>query len=90
MKLAEVIFTNNLPTIDLHGFDRDYARIKVNEFIKDNITMKNEIIVIVHGIGSGLLRKEVEKTLRNNKKVIEFCLFYRNNGMTIVKLNIDN
>jgi len=56
MNLSEVIFIDNLPTIDLHGFDRDYARIKVLEFINDNIILKNDIIVIVHGIGNGILK----------------------------------
>ena len=34
--LEDVIFIDNLPTIDLHGYDRDYARIAINEFIKEN------------------------------------------------------
>ena len=63
MNLEDVIFTDNLPTIDLHGFDRDYARVKINEFINDNRKMKNSIIVIVHGIGSGLFYNNVGMTL---------------------------
>ncbi len=89
MKLREVIFTDNLPTIDLHGFDALSARVKINEFIKDNLIMKNEIIVIVHGIGTGILKDITHKTLKSNKKVVEYMLFYRNNGMTIVQLDID-
>lgn len=86
MNLDEVIFIDNLPSIDLHGFDSDYARIKVNEFIKDNVLMKNEIIVVIHGIGSGIIRQITHKTLKNNKNVIDFKLFYNNVGATIVKL----
>lgn len=88
MNLDEVIFVDSLPSIDLHGFDSDYARIKINEFIKDNISMKNEIIAIVHGIGSGIIKQETHKTLKNNKSVIDFKLFYNNVGVTIVKLKI--
>ena len=44
MKLSEVLFVDNLPSIDLHGFDRDTARVKTLEFINDNIKMKNEIL----------------------------------------------
>ena len=88
MELREVVFINNLPTIDLHGLDRDTARVKVNEFIKDNIKMKNEIICIVHGLGSGVIKKEVHETLKRNKAVIEYKLFYNNVGSTIVKLNV--
>ena len=36
MKLDEIIFIDSLPSLDLHGFDSDYARIKINEFINDN------------------------------------------------------
>ena len=86
MQLNEVIYIDNLPTIDLHGLDRDTARVKVNEFIKDNISMKKDIICIIHGIGSGILKNEVHKTLKNNKYVIEYKLFFNNIGSTIVKL----
>ena len=78
MNLEDVIFTDNLPTIDLHGFDRDYARVKINEFINDNRKMKNSIIVIVHGIGSGILKNETISTLKKNKYVIDYRLFYNN------------
>lgn len=88
MNLSEVIFTDNLPTIDLHGFDRDYARIKVLEFINDNIILKKDIIVIVHGIGNGILKTEVHKILKRSNKVLDYKLFYNNNGLTIVKLRL--
>ena len=86
MQLNEVIYIENLPTVDLLGLDRDSARVKVNEFIKDNVIMKKDIICIVHGIGSGILKNEVHKTLKNNKYVIEYKLFFNNIGSTIVKL----
>lgn len=88
MELNQVIFVNDLPSLDLHGFDRDYARVKVLEFIKDNKVMKNEIICIVHGIGSGIVKDEVHNTLKRSKDVIDFKLFYNNIGCTIVKLKI--
>lgn len=89
MKLREVIFTDNLPTIDLHGLDALSSKVKIKEFIKDNIIMKNEIIVIIHGIGTGILKDMTHKTLMHDKKVVDYMLFYRNNGMTIVQLDID-
>ena len=88
MNLNEVIFVDNLPSIDLHGFDRDTARVKVLEFINDNIKMKNDIICIVHGIGSGVIKNEIHNTLKRNKNVLEYKLFYNNTGCTIVKLKI--
>lgn len=88
MELREVIFVNNLPSIDLHGLDRDTARVKVLEFINDNKLMKNEIICIVHGVGSGIIKEEVHSTLKRNKAVIDYKLFYNNTGCTIVKIRI--
>ena len=39
-----IIFIDSLPSIDLHGYDKDSARVKVLEFINDNKIMKNDII----------------------------------------------
>ncbi|MBQ9072703.1 MAG: Smr/MutS family protein [Bacilli bacterium] len=88
MELKEIIFVNDLPSIDLHGFDRDSARVKVLEFINDNKVMKNEIICIVHGVGSGILKDEVHTTLKRSKNVIDYKLFYNNTGCTIAKIRI--
>ena len=89
MNLENVIFIDNIPLIDLHGFDRNYARIKINEFISDNKKMQNDIVAIIHGRGSGILKDETIKTLKKNKNVIDYRLFYNNTGMTIVKIKID-
>lgn len=88
MELKDIIFTDSLPKIDLHGLDRDTARVYVNDFIKDNLKLKNEIFIIVHGIGNGILKQEVHKTLSKNKYVVEYKTLYNNNGSTIVRINI--
>ena len=64
MNLDEVIFLSSLPSIDLHALDKDTARVKVLEFIKDNKIMKNEIICIIHGIGSGIIKNEIHSVLK--------------------------
>ncbi len=86
MKLSDILFIDQFPSLDLHGYDRDYARIKINEFIQDNFIMKNEFVVIVHGIGSGILKRETLETLRMNKNVVEYQIFKGNIGCTIVKI----
>lgn len=86
MKLDEVVFIDSFPSIDLHGLDRDTARVKVLEFINDNVKMKKDIICIVHGIGSGIVKNEIHSTLKKNKNVVEYKLFFNNVGCTIVKL----
>ncbi len=76
----------NLPTIDLHGFDREYAKYKINEFINDNYSMRNYKLVIVHGIGQGILKKTTQEVLRKNKLVEEYKIDNFNDGSTIVIL----
>lgn len=88
MNLDNVVFVEMLPKLDLHGFDRDTARVLINDFINDNKIMKNEIINIVHGHGSGILRETTHKTLRSNKHVVDFKTYYNNDGCTIVKIRI--
>ena len=88
MKLNEVIFIENLPKLDLHGLDRETARVMINDFINDNIIMKNEIILIVHGIGSGIIKDVTQNTLKKNKSVIDFKIYPFNVGCTIVQINL--
>ena len=76
----------NLPTLDLHGVDRDYARILIDEFIKDNYQQKNQKVVIIHGIGTGMIRKTTQETLKRNQIVDSYKIDNFNAGMTIVTL----
>ena len=82
----EVFDINKLPTLDLHGEIADFARIRINEFIEDNIKMKNKYIAIIHGKGTGIIKKTTIETLKGNKKVEDYKLCYFNDGMTLVKL----
>ncbi len=86
MNLDDVVFIDSLPTLDLHGFDSDYARVKINEFIDDNYIMGNSIVVIVHGIGSGVIKKVTQDTLSRNKKVLSHKIFMNNVGCTIAQI----
>lgn len=88
MNLNNLIFIDNLPKLDLHGFDRETARVAINDFINDNYKMKQQFVIIVHGIGSGILRTTTNETLKKNKKVVDFKTFYYNNGCTVVQIDI--
>lgn len=85
---SEIINTSNLPTLDLHGEIYDIARVLINDFISDNIKEKNKVIVIIHGKGSGKIKKITHEVLRENRSVLEYKTSYFNDGMTLVKLNI--
>lgn len=84
----EDLFISNLPSIDLHGYDRDSARIAILDFINDNIKMKKKEIVIIHGIGSGILKKTTHEVLKKHKNVLDYKICYNNVGSTIVSLKI--
>ncbi len=85
-KLNEVIFTERYPKLDLHGYDRDTARVATDDFVKDNYIMGNEIFVIIHGIGSGILKDEVHLTLKRNPFVVDYKTDYYNIGCTLVQI----
>ena len=88
MEINQVIYPDNLPKLDLHGYDRQTARVAIEDFINDNLKMKNELITIIHGIGTGIIRNTTIKTLSKNKNVEEFKSDYTNRGCTIVKIKI--
>ena len=79
---------NNYPSIDLHGEYKESAIILVKEFIQDNIILKNEYIVIIHGIGQDILRKSIHEYLKKDKNVLSYKQDFFNMGSTIVKLKI--
>lgn len=87
--LNSIMFIERYPKLDLHGFDRETARVAINDFIRDQVKLKQEIVVIVHGIGSGVLRRVTNETLRQNKMIVDYKSFYYNNGCTVAQIKID-
>ena len=85
----EDILLKNLPSIDLHGYDIESARVATEDFIAESIMLKNRKILIIHGKGSGLVRKQVHETLNKIKNVDKYYTDYKNDGCTIVHLSID-
>lgn len=81
-----MVLYNNLPQIDLHGFDSDYARIVINDFIRDSYIQRNQCVLIIHGNGTGILRKTTQETLKRNKLVDSYKLDNFNSGTTIVNI----
>ncbi len=86
--MLDDFFIDKLPTLDLHGLDRDTARVAVNDFILENIKLKNEKIVIIHGIGLSIIKNEVHNLLKHHKNVETYKQHLYNIGCTIVKLKI--
>ncbi len=86
--MTENIFIKNLPTLDLHGATYDIAVVMTNDFIMENLILKNNKIVIIHGIGMGIVKNAVIKALKENKNVIDYKVDIFNPGCTIVELKI--
>lgn len=80
------IFLDRYPHLDLHGYDREYSRMLTDDFIKENIILKNDIVVIIHGHGKGIVKSSVYDALRNNKNVLCYKINMFNDGETIVYL----
>jgi len=81
-----MIYWDYYPKLDVHGETRDTVNFVLKEFINDNIKLNQDIIVIIHGKGEGILKREVHYLLRQNRNVLQFHLVLENPGMTIVKL----
>ncbi len=86
MTLDNVVFIDHLPKLDLHGYDRESARVAVNMFVEDNYKMGNEIFIIVHGIGNGIVKTATHDTLKHNRRVAEYKTYYYNQGCTLVRI----
>ena len=79
-------FLNLLPTIDVHGYNRDMIKCVLNEFIRDNIKLNNKKIIIIHGKGNGILKDEIHTLLKFDKRVSNYYLDCFNIGETIIEL----
>lgn len=77
---------SNTPNLDLHGLDREIATILVKEFISDNHKMGNFKVIIIHGKGTGILKKTVHEVLKKDPLVDKFYIDFFNDGTTIVKI----
>lgn len=80
------IFLRQYPQIDLHGVDRDSARMMTNDFVSENMILGNTTILIMHGVGSGIVKKACHDALSMNKNVVSFKTDNFNHGLTIVEL----
>lgn len=74
------------PTLDLHGEYGFSASVLTQEFINDNISLHNETICIIHGIGKGIVKKAVHEVLKNDKRIEKYYVDFINPGCTIIKI----
>lgn len=74
------------PTLDLHGEYSFSAEILTKEFLNDNISLNQKKLCIVHGIGTGTLKKTVHDILKHDKRIKSYKIDYFNPGCTIIEI----
>ncbi len=83
-------FIHNIPVLDVHGETTASVNFIVNDFINDNYKLQQPKVLIIHGKGSGKLKKAVAQTLKANQKILKYGLYNLNEGCTIAYLKIDS
>lgn len=84
------MLNSNLPTLDLHGEDSKTTELLVKQFINDNIRIGNYKIMIIHGIGTGILKKKVHEILKKDKRIEKYYINFFNIGCTMVDIKENN
>ena len=82
-------FTNRLPHLDIHGETSLTCIAVINSFIKDAIHLKEPKIIVIHGKGTGTLKKATHEYLKKDKRVNKYYIDGMNDGQTIIELNIE-
>lgn len=81
-------FTCRFPQIDIHGETSSTCIAVIKSFINDNIKLKNKNIIIIHGKGTGILKKATHEYLKTCKNVKKYYIDGLNDGQTIIELDI--
>lgn len=84
------MLNSNLPTLDLHGEDKKTTELLVKQFINDNIRIGNYKVMIIHGIGTGILKKKVHEILKKDKRIEKYYINFFNIGCTMVDIKENN
>lgn len=85
-----VIVTSKTPKLDLHNEIEKMVEALVIRFLKDNVLMRKDVVIIIHGRSGHIVKDEVYRVLKNNKYVKSYKLDNWNLGQTIVELNLDD
>ncbi len=79
------------PELDVRGFTAEEALNVTDRYLDDAVGAKLENVTIIHGKGTGVLRKEIQNMLKRDRRVREYRVgeFGEGDfGVTIVKLKI--
>lgn len=79
-------FLYNVNHLDIHGYDRYGSVALIKNFIDNQVRIGSKKLIIIHGKGSGVLKKSTHDYLKTDKRVLSFKINYYNDGETIVEL----
>jgi DNA-nicking Smr family endonuclease len=68
-KIFAAQLRDDLPAIDLHGLYPSEALVKLELFIYDQFQLKQEVVKIIYGGGTGILHQKVIQYLQNHSLV---------------------
>lgn len=77
---------SNLKKLDLHGECKEIAIVLINQFINECYKSGIYECEIIHGKGTGVIKKTVQETLKKNKLIENYYIDFFNDGSTIVKI----
>ena len=83
-------FYEHLPLCDLHGEIKDTVPIILNRFIAEQLILEQYQFIIMHGIGTGVVKEACHTTLSQHESVKDFYLDPSNSGLTIVFIKAKN
>jgi dsDNA-specific endonuclease/ATPase MutS2 len=68
-KLFAAQLRTDMPTVDLHGLYPDDALQKLELFLFEYVTAREDVLKIVYGIGTGVLKKRIIECLHKHPLV---------------------
>lgn len=79
-------FLYGLPYIDVHGCDKEYTIMLLNNLINECLLLKEYKLYIIHGKGTYTLKKAVHEYLKTRKEVNNYYIYNLNDGLTFIEL----
>ena len=83
-KITNNPFLAKCPYIDIHQEYSSIAKIIIENFITENLKLGQEKILILHGKGTGTLRRTTHEVLKHHPKVAKYYYDGINDGLTVV------
>lgn len=80
----------SLPTLDLHGETVASSKVLIDAFLKEHYQNHQQLVKIVHGIGTGVLKKNIPLILKKHSLVLKYQTDFFNAGVIIVELKARN